>query len=58
MALTLPHKQPLAVVTAVAVLLAANRPFLDLLGASGDEQLGDDWDDFMPGWSARTRSGG
>ena len=30
----LPHKQPLAVVTADAVLLAANRPFLDLLGAS------------------------
>ena len=50
----LPHEQPLAVVTADAVLLAANRPFLDLLGASGDEQLGADWDDFMPGWSART----
>jgi PAS domain S-box-containing protein len=54
----LPHEQPLAVVTADAVLLAANRPFLDLLGTSGDEQLGADWDDFMPGWSARTRSGG
>jgi PAS domain S-box-containing protein/putative nucleotidyltransferase with HDIG domain len=53
----LPHKQPLAVVTADAVLLAANRPFLDLLGVSGDEQLGADWDDFMPGWSARTGSG-
>ena len=53
----LPHKQPLAVVTADAVLLAANRPFLDLLGISGDEQLGADWDDFMPGWSARTGSG-
>ena len=33
----LPHKQPLAVVTADAVLLAANRPFLDLLGTSSDE---------------------
>jgi PAS domain-containing protein len=54
----LPHQQPLAVVTADAVLLAANRPFLDLLGASGDEQLGADWDDFMPGWSVRTRCGG
>ena len=53
----LPHEQPLAVVTADAVLLAANRPFLDLLGASGDEQLGADWDDFMPGWSARTAQG-
>ena len=54
----LPHQQPLAVMTADAVLLAANRPFLDLLGASGDEQLGADWDDFMPGWSVRTRCGG
>ena len=54
----LPHQQPLAVLTADAVLLAANRPFLDLLGASGDEQLGADWDDFMPGWSVRTRCGG
>ena len=35
----LPHEQPLAVVTADAVLLAANRPFLDLLGTSSDEQL-------------------
>ncbi len=50
----LPHRQPLGVITADAVLLAANRPFLDLLGASGDEQLGADWDDFMPGWSERT----
>jgi PAS domain S-box-containing protein len=50
----LPHRQPLAVVTADAVLLAANRPFLDLLGASGAEQLGDDWDDSMPGWTERT----
>ena len=54
----LPQQQPLAVLTADAVLLAANRPFLDVLGASGDEQLGADWDDFMPGWSARTRCGG
>jgi hypothetical protein len=50
----LPHPQPLGVITADAVLLAGNRPFLDLLGASGNEQLGSDWDDFMPGWSART----
>jgi PAS domain S-box-containing protein/putative nucleotidyltransferase with HDIG domain len=49
----LPHQQPLAVITADAVLLAANRPFLDLLGASDDELLGADWDDFMPGWSVR-----
>ena len=54
----LPHQQPLAVLTADAVLLAANRPFLDLLGASADEQLGADWDDFMPGWSVRARCGG
>ena len=50
----LPHHQPLAVITADAVLLAANRPFLDLLGASDDELLGADWDDFMPGWSTRS----
>jgi PAS domain S-box-containing protein/putative nucleotidyltransferase with HDIG domain len=49
----LPHHQPLAVITADAVLLAANRPFLDLLAASDDELLGADWDDFMPGWSRR-----
>lgn len=53
----LPHQQPLAVITADAVLLGANRPFLDLLGASGDEHLGSDWDDFMPGWSQRTDGG-
>jgi PAS domain S-box-containing protein len=50
----LPREQPLGVVTADAVLLAANRPLLDLLGASRDEQLGSDWDDFMPGWSSHT----
>jgi PAS domain S-box-containing protein len=49
----LPHPQPLGVITADAVLLAANRPLLDLLGAGGEEQLGADWDDFMPGWSER-----
>ena len=53
----LPHHQPLAVITADAVLLGANLPFLDLLGASGDEHLGSDWDDFMPGWSQRTGGG-
>ena len=53
----LPHHQPLAVITADAVLLGANRPFLDLLGASGDEDLGSDWDDFMPGWTHRTGGG-
>ena len=53
----LPHHQPLAVITADAVLLGANRPFLDLLGASGDEHLGSDWDDFMPGWTQRTGGG-
>src|SRR5665648_905680 len=35
----LPHLQPLGVVTADAVLLAANQPLLDLLGAGGAEQL-------------------
>jgi hypothetical protein len=50
----LPYPQPLGIVTADAVLLAANRPFLDLLGATGDEQLDADWDDFMPGWSTWT----
>jgi PAS domain S-box-containing protein len=50
----LPHHQPLAVITADAVLLGANRPFLDLLGAISDEHLGADWDDYMPGWSERT----
>ena len=54
----LPHPQPLGVITADAVLLAANRPFLDLLGVSGDEELGADWDDFMPGWSERTDASG
>jgi len=54
----LPHPQPLGVVTADAVLLAANRPFLDLLGVSGDEELEADWDDFMPGWSERTDASG
>src|SRR5450759_5998813 len=36
----LPHLQPLGVVTADAVLLAANQPLLDLLGVGGDELLG------------------
>ena len=49
----LPHVQPLGVVTADAVLLAANRPLLDLLGAVGDELLGLDWPDLMPGWEQR-----
>ena len=49
----LPYPQPLGVITADAVLLAANRPFLELLRAAGDDLLGADWDDFMPGWSER-----
>src|SRR5665647_2765202 len=36
----LPQLQPLGVVTADAVLLAANQPLLDLLGAGGDDLLG------------------
>jgi len=51
----LPHLQPLGVVTADAVLLAANQPLLDLLGADGDELLGADWADVMPGWEERLR---
>ena len=51
----LPHLQPLGVVTADAVLLAANQPLLDLLGAGGDELLGADWADVMPGWEERVR---
>ena len=51
----LPHVQPLGVVTADAVLLAANQPLLDLLGAGGDELLGADWVDVMPGWEERVR---
>ena len=49
----LPHVQPLGVVTSDAVLLAANRPLLDLLGAMGDEVLGLDWSELMPGWEPR-----
>ncbi len=52
----LPYRQPLGVLTADAVLLAANRPFLDLLGASGDEVLDADWEDYMPGWRERAGS--
>ncbi len=51
----LPHPQPLGVVTADAVLLAANQPLADLLGAGGDELLGADWADVMPGWEERLR---
>ena len=51
----LPHLQPLGVVTADAVLLAANQSLLDLLGAGGDELLGADWADVMPGWEERAR---
>jgi PAS domain S-box-containing protein len=51
----LPHVQPLGVLTADAVLLAANQPLADLLGAGGDELLGADWADVMPGWDERVR---
>jgi PAS domain S-box-containing protein/putative nucleotidyltransferase with HDIG domain len=51
----LPHVQPLGVVTADAVLLAANQALSDLLGAWGDELLGADWADIMPGWDERVR---
>ena len=51
----LPHLQPLGVVTTDAVLLAANRPLLDLVEADGDELLGADWADVMPGWDERVR---
>ena len=49
------YLQPLGVVTADAVLLAANQPLLDLLGARGDEPLGADWADVMPRWEERVR---
>ena len=49
----LPYPQPMAVVTADGVLLAANQPLLDLLRASRDELLDDDWDDYLPGWTER-----
>ena len=52
----LPYRQPLGVLTADAVLLAGNRPFLDLLGASGEEVLDADWEDYMPGWGERVAS--
>jgi PAS domain-containing protein len=52
----LPHLQPLGVVTADAVLLAANQPLLDLLGAGGDELLDADWADVMPGWQERAQA--
>ena len=51
----LPHQQPLGVLTTDAVLLAANRPLLDLLGADGDELLGAEWADVMPAWEERVR---
>lgn len=49
----LPHEQPLAVVTADGVLLAANRPLLDLVGSSAADLLESDWVDLMPGWDQR-----
>ncbi len=49
----IPHKQPLAVVTADGVLLAANRPLLDLVGCAADDLLESDWADLMPGWDER-----
>jgi len=48
-----PHQQPLAVVTADGVLLAANHPLLDLVGCSADDLLESDWTDLMPGWDER-----
>jgi len=51
----LPHLQPLGVVTTDGVLLAANQSLLDLLGAGGDDLLGADWTDILPGWEERVR---
>lgn len=49
----LPYPQPLGVITGDGVVLAANQPLLDLIGARDHEPLEADWDDFMPGWTAR-----
>jgi hypothetical protein len=48
-----PYRQPLAVVTADGILLAANEPLLDLVGRSRDDLLGVEWDGIMPGWELR-----
>ena len=49
----IPHEQPLAVITADGVVLAANRPFLDLVGCPEDDLLECEWSDLMPGWDER-----
>ena len=49
----IPHKQPLAVVTADGVLLAANRPLLDLVGCPDEDLLECEWADLMLGWDER-----
>ena len=49
----IPHEQPLAVITADGVVLAANRPLLDLVGCSEDDLLESEWSDLMPGWDQR-----
>jgi putative nucleotidyltransferase with HDIG domain len=53
----LPHHQALGVVSADGIVLAANRPLLDMLGAEPDDVLDADWDEFMPSWAAQTGGG-
>lgn len=50
------HEQPLAVVTADGITLAANAPLLDLVGWPADDLLESDWADLMPCWHQRTSS--
>jgi PAS domain S-box-containing protein len=47
------REQLLAVVTADGVVLAANRPLLDLVGRPADDLLESDWAEVMPGWDER-----
>ena len=49
----IPHEQPLAVITADGVVLAANLPLLDLVGCHEDDLLESEWSDLMPGWDER-----
>jgi len=49
------HGQPVGIVSADGVLLAADLPLRDLLGSSGDELLDTDWGDVMPSWNAQVR---
>jgi len=49
----MPREQLFAVVTADGVVLAANRPLLDLAGRPAEDLLESDWAEAMPGWDER-----